>query len=356
MCKNIKLLPKSTLYLIAIIFGLIPTSVHLLAQGAKKWEADLLKEPLPEGAKRLRLVRYFPKEGAASNNVYLAQGDSICVDKSNNIFVADSKANSILKFNINGEFISQIGGAGQGPGELLNPRKIFSNKKDTIYVENNGNGRLEIFSSAGIYLYSIKIFKHYSGYVVDSNGKIYANYMDSNIAEENLIEVLNKDGSFERAFGRRNKFKYDSNIHNEVLLSLVDNKYIFALWSHFNILKKYSLDGKLLLETSIKNNIFNNISEENDSMMKVENHSIKSKILFSGFSIKEGKLFILKQYPRLEIYECKENGDIDNVYWIDTEFNYIGNGLTVVEENKYLYFITVQSYPEGRIGMYSVIK
>jgi hypothetical protein len=348
-----------------IILGSIRTSAYLGAQEAeqdksspwlKKWKDALVKEPLPDGAKRLRLVRYFPEEDKAKEGVYLAGNTSICIDELNNIYVADSKENRILKFDINGKYISHIGRAGQGPGELRNPKRLFSDGKNTIYVENNGNGRIEIFSSAGEYINSLKIYKYYSGYVTDSGGRIYANYMNGKLEEENLIEVLNKDGSLDKAYGRRNKFKYDSSVHNEVILSLENNIFIYALWKHFNILKKYSLDGKLLFEKSIKNKIFNNISEENDSMMKPADHSVTARVLFTGFYVKAGKLFIMKQYPRLEIYECKENGDIDHVYWADTTYNYIGEGLAVVNDDKNMYFVTVQSFPEKRIEVYSVIK
>jgi hypothetical protein len=321
----------------------------------KKWQESLIKEPLVKGSKQLILERYFPEEDKIKDDVFLAQARFMCIDDNENIYVADSKANRILKFDFEGNNIFKIGQPGQGPGEFKNPRYIFSDNKDNIYVENNGNGRIDLFNKDGKYNKSAKIFKYYSCYACDSNGRIYANYMNSKLDEENLIEILNNDGSLEQAFGNRIKFKYNTRTHNEVLISIED-KYLYLLWKNFNVLRKYSMKGELLKEYKILNDKMDELSNNNDLMMKPINNGVTSRVLFGGMYAKGDNLYVSKIGPRLEIYEVNGKGEIVNAFWYGIEYDYIGNGLIVVNKNSKRYFVTMQIYPNNRIEIYTEKK
>lgn len=67
-----------------------------------------------------------------------------------------------------------------------------------------------------------------------------------------------------------------------------------------------------------------------------------------------GKFFLFKYYPRMEIFESNDKGEIENIYWFKTGYNYIGRDLFVVHRNGRRYFVTLQVFPEERVEVYSV--
>lgn len=84
--------------------------------------------------------------------VIIGKIDSFCIDKENNIYIADSGLNKIHKFGPGGNYITSYGGEGQGPGEFMAnarfaPLKISYGNDNKFYVYDLGNNRLSIFSS-----------------------------------------------------------------------------------------------------------------------------------------------------------------------------------------------------------------
>lgn len=104
----------------------------------------------------------------------------ICCDDKNNLFVADSGLNKILKFDPTGKFLISFGREGQGPGEFLGNAKGGRNLKISfgndgkIYVMDAGNKRLSIFSVNGSFIrqFVIRDFP-YDSAAVNSKGDIY---------------------------------------------------------------------------------------------------------------------------------------------------------------------------------------
>jgi DNA-binding beta-propeller fold protein YncE len=80
-----------------------------------------------------------------SSNIYwegtFGQAEDVAVDEYGNIFVVDSKKNSVLKFSKNGVRILSFGSQGTGAKEFQNPKGIaYSNK--IVYVADTGNNRI----------------------------------------------------------------------------------------------------------------------------------------------------------------------------------------------------------------------
>ena len=74
-------------------------------------------------------VRFVPEitidDGALPEDVFFLGGGDIAVDDVGNLYVLDSKAKHIKKFDAGGNFIKLIGREGQGPGEFTRPSKLI---------------------------------------------------------------------------------------------------------------------------------------------------------------------------------------------------------------------------------------
>jgi hypothetical protein len=72
---------------------------------------------------------------------------SFRVDNSGNIYVLDSRAPKLIKFDSRGNVLFSIGRKGQGPGEFMVPMMMEHGKQNSILVYDLGNRRLSYFSA-----------------------------------------------------------------------------------------------------------------------------------------------------------------------------------------------------------------
>lgn len=72
---------------------------------------------------------------------------SFRVDNLGNIYVLDSRAPKLIKFDSRGNVLFSIGRKGQGPGEFMVPMMLELGKQNSILVYDLGNRRLTYFSA-----------------------------------------------------------------------------------------------------------------------------------------------------------------------------------------------------------------
>ena len=72
---------------------------------------------------------------------------SFRVDNLGNIYVLDSRAPKLIKFDSRGNVLFSIGRKGQGPGEFMVPMMMELGKQNSILVYDLGNHRLSYFSA-----------------------------------------------------------------------------------------------------------------------------------------------------------------------------------------------------------------
>ena len=79
---------------------------------------------------------------------------SIATDSAGNVYVVDAYNFRIQKFDANGGFILQWGGTGNNDGEFgsLGPGTIDVDGSDNVFVGDPSNHRIEIFDSTGSFL------------------------------------------------------------------------------------------------------------------------------------------------------------------------------------------------------------
>jgi len=91
----------------------------------------------------------------AANIPYFQRPAGITADTDGNIYIADSEANRIKKYNDRGQFLLQWGITGDGPGQLDQPLDVATDTAGNILVADSRNSRIQRFSASGDLLQSI---------------------------------------------------------------------------------------------------------------------------------------------------------------------------------------------------------
>jgi len=96
---------------------------------------------------------------------------SFRVDDEGNIFVIDTKARKLTKFDKQGKLVWKIGKTGQGPGEFQLLSGIELGKNNSVLVYDIGNRRIAYFSQDGKLLEEISTANQIRLFRVDDNSK-----------------------------------------------------------------------------------------------------------------------------------------------------------------------------------------
>jgi hypothetical protein len=135
--------------------------------------------------------------GSESNENYLFYRVwDVQTDSQGNIYVLDSGATRIQKYDKKGIYIQTIGRQGQGPGELNRPIFLYLDKKDFLYVSEMR--KIHIFNPEGKYHDSIKIPFFYMDMASDGEGRVV---VTGRVLRENTHDLgvmfFDRDGKVE---------------------------------------------------------------------------------------------------------------------------------------------------------------
>jgi streptogramin lyase len=76
----------------------------------------------------------------------------LAVDVNNNIYIADTGNNRILKYGPNGSLDTTFGTSGSGDGQFSQPQSIAIDWNGKIYVADSSNNRVQIFNPNGTFV------------------------------------------------------------------------------------------------------------------------------------------------------------------------------------------------------------
>lgn len=109
---------KNRIYWITILFLVLVFSSYGFVDGEKSL-ANIYRTG------KVRFIQEITIDDSAlpEDVFFLGYGD-IVVDDSGNVYILDSKARHIKKFDAGGKFLKLIGREGQGPGEFTRPSKL----------------------------------------------------------------------------------------------------------------------------------------------------------------------------------------------------------------------------------------
>jgi len=204
---------------------------------------------------KLELVRTIGGLDAEENLSFFEPSD-IIQDSAGNIYILDSGNNRIQKLDPQGKFIKTIGRKGQGPGEFQGPNSMDMDRQDNLFVFSFLRRRIEVFSSEGKPLNTIKFPVASTGDIrlIKPDQIVKGGLMDIGLQvgtlkkSPKLLEILNLNGRTLIAFGEAkdygdgnttwwaNMFKFDTDAGKNICLS----------FSRQNRVEKYAPDGKLI--------------------------------------------------------------------------------------------------------------
>ena len=83
------------------------------------------------------------KKGTASGELEYPVG--IYTDSDDTVYVVEEGNHRVSVFTCEGTFLTSFGSEGDGPGQFKNPHAITVDKNGIIYVSDTGNNRIQIF-------------------------------------------------------------------------------------------------------------------------------------------------------------------------------------------------------------------
>jgi len=131
---------------------------------------------------------------------------AICVSPLDNaVWVTDTLAHQVFKFNLKGEKLLILGKRGDKKGEFNYPTGIAVGKDGKVFVCDTLNARIQIFSSQGSYLFSFGKhgdstgdFSHPKSIALDSDGNVYV--VDGLF---DAVQIFDEKGQLLLVFGRK---------------------------------------------------------------------------------------------------------------------------------------------------------
>ncbi|MEX0912441.1 MAG: peptidyl-alpha-hydroxyglycine alpha-amidating lyase family protein [Gemmatimonadota bacterium] len=131
----------------------------------------------PEG----ELLMTLGEPGGAREPGYFWQPNDVLVAPNGDIFVAEGHSNNaesaparILKFNSDGEFLTEWGSMGDGPGQFTQPHNLAMDSQGRLFIADRSNDRIQIYDQNGNLLDSWYQFSRASGIYIDENDVFYA--------------------------------------------------------------------------------------------------------------------------------------------------------------------------------------
>ena len=99
-----------------------------------------------------------PRPPLPAVNGMFRQVTDMTWDADDNTYISDGYINSrVAKFDRDGNWVGSWGEPGSGPGQFSTVHSIASDRAHNIYVADRGNGRIQVFDTAGKLLRTIRI-------------------------------------------------------------------------------------------------------------------------------------------------------------------------------------------------------
>ena len=271
--------------------------------------------PLPENA--VELIKKF-----SFSPLEMEQPVEMTDDSSGNIYVTDNKRKAVLKFDSSGHYLGQFGQKGKSKERFSLPQDILLTK-DFIVVHDLKPGRVQYFDSGGNFIKSTKVYKNkIHDMAINEDGLLF---LAKALSDEDsaLIDVFSPEGILRYSFGEL-IFGHFSvyGIHplNSRKLGFTEKGKLLVAFSYFPAVRKYSQDGRLLAEYKIDNGIMEAKEKLNLKLLgrarRTKFHQAYAQAIIAIKAF-EGKIYLLGNYPRLEILQINDSGKIERTYWTE---------------------------------------
>jgi len=113
---------------------------------------------------------------SAAGRDTLNKPSDIAIGRNGDIFIADGHSGGaarLVKFNSSGEYVTECGSRGTGPGQMGQPHALAMDSRGRIFLADRTNNRLNIYDQDCKFLTEWKQFGRPSWVAIDSSDTIY---------------------------------------------------------------------------------------------------------------------------------------------------------------------------------------
>lgn len=255
-----------------------------------------------EDIKNLSIIHTFPTEPQMEQSdfvIHMAHRMSIT---NNRLYICDQMGHTIFISDLDGNYVGKIGRHGEGPGEFHLPLTVFSTK-DRVFVGDNGNSRIQVFSLEGEYKRNIPLLQSLHEFVVCDGNFFILMFGSSGTATRSspVFGIFNMQGELQKTINESfhsefNNFADD----NTVRMRLIDG-FIHCLQVYGTTYRIYDKKGNKVKEFELE---INPLEDSEYKKIKYKgtyltfdvynniifaNHALKGKIVIYAFDM-DGRL------------------------------------------------------------------
>ena len=245
-----RILPAFVIYVIQISFTLLSCTE---------------KSSVPEFELKVSLTS--PAESDVEREFYLIQPRGI-VRSGNFLFVGDSRRDEIQVFSLEGKPIRMFGGSGRGPGELSTVMDLqLSMDNGLLYVLHRSGGRVDRFRTSGEYVDGFYCpVSSPSLDILPGGDQVVLTTYPSDTKGGLVISSLH--GEAITTTSTRLPIKSDKiSAQRQLTTAVLFGDEIWQIWRNFNHVRAFSLDGNLLRDFTLRDEMIESMHEWNMDMM-----------------------------------------------------------------------------------------
>jgi hypothetical protein len=204
---------------------------------------------------KIELVRKIGGLDEPDPNLSFAAPYDVVRDSAGNIYVLDTRDKCVQKLDAEGKFLISIGRGGQGPGEFQSASSLDIDAADNLFVFDAIGRKIEVFSSDGKPLNTIKfetpsvgtIRRLKSRQFIKGGRLLLRDVMEGSRKLPKLLSIIDRDGRTLTTFCEATDYK-DPNVNssaNSILFDRDAHENIVVGFLYQNRIDKYASGGTL---------------------------------------------------------------------------------------------------------------
>ncbi len=219
-------------------------NIHVVSFGEWGASSSMVIVYSPDGECIMKWGEGGGGEGQFSGPVGFA------VANTGNVYIADTWINRIQVFTTFGDdygeydyrshYLTGWQSFSSDEGMLNYPQGIAVNSKEEIYVTDTGNGRVQVFSSTGEFLFEFDVLSGPSGIALDSQDNVYV----TQTWDGNNIQKFSSRGEFKAEWGKEGSG--DGEFQELSQIAVDSSGYIYVADKANYRIQKFTSDGKFV--------------------------------------------------------------------------------------------------------------